>query len=101
MATKFMVTLDGPVESQPNNALLQFLERIHPRSCLSSSCLKPSPLEEEEEDISIQRLPYLVKNLTVSEHLGQQSSERRLHALKTLYAFTGKKDLRCVSICCD
>ena len=98
MATKFMVTLDGRAESQ-SNALAQFFQRMHPRSCLPSACLKPPFEEEEEEDISIQRLPYLVKNLTVSEHLGKQNSERRKYALKTLYTFSGKKDLRYVFRC--
>ena len=94
---KVLMPLDGHAEPRSSNALLKFLHRMHPRSCFPSDCLKTLPFEDEEEDISIQRLPYLIKNLTSSEHFGKKEGERRLYALKTLYAFTGRKDLRYVN----
>ena len=103
MAVKMIMP---PPES--SNTLLQFLQRIHPRSCLSSACLKSMPFEEDEEEMySIQRLPYLIKAISVTDlammdddqlHLSETAAERRFKALETLYAFTGKKDLRLVLI---
>ena len=66
------------------------------------------PFEEDEEEMySIQRLPYLIKAISVTDlammdddqlHLSETAAERRFKALETLYAFTGKKDLRLVLI---